>query len=219
MADPSVLVVGAGPTGLVLALWLTKQGVPVRIVDKAPGPGTTSRALALHARTLELYEQLGLVNRLARFGLLTRERGQIAEIATTVSPLAACAGADECIKSCWAETHSTNPARSTQSPLFCEPKHPGRKQSRPALRRRPPRTLSVDHHVARALPRIAERVGLIVTWSDELPPSRDTSRTLYSLSPISALILRISASSSALSAASVSWMATFFRSPVNLNGI
>jgi 2-polyprenyl-6-methoxyphenol hydroxylase-like FAD-dependent oxidoreductase len=48
MADPSVLIVGAGPTGLVLALWLTKQGVPVRIVDKAAGPGTTSRALAVH---------------------------------------------------------------------------------------------------------------------------------------------------------------------------
>jgi cation diffusion facilitator CzcD-associated flavoprotein CzcO len=42
MADPSVLIVGAGPIGLVLALWLTKQGVPVRIVDKAAGPGTTA---------------------------------------------------------------------------------------------------------------------------------------------------------------------------------
>ena len=60
MADPSVLVVGAGPTGLALALWLTKQGVPVRIIDKAAEPGTTSRALAVHARTLELYEQLDL---------------------------------------------------------------------------------------------------------------------------------------------------------------
>ena len=60
MADPSVLIVGAGPTGLVLALWLTKQGVPVRIIDKTAEPGTTSRALAVHARTLELYEQLDL---------------------------------------------------------------------------------------------------------------------------------------------------------------
>jgi 2-polyprenyl-6-methoxyphenol hydroxylase-like FAD-dependent oxidoreductase len=60
MADPNVLIVGAGPTGLVLALWLTKQGVPVRIIDKTAEPGTTSRALAVHARTLELYEQLDL---------------------------------------------------------------------------------------------------------------------------------------------------------------
>src|ERR1700726_2730211 len=55
-----VLIVGAGPTGLVLALWLTKLGVKVRIVDKTPGPGTTSRALAIQARTLELYRQLDL---------------------------------------------------------------------------------------------------------------------------------------------------------------
>jgi 2-polyprenyl-6-methoxyphenol hydroxylase-like FAD-dependent oxidoreductase len=60
MSDTQVLIVGAGPTGLVLALWLTKMGVPVRIVDKAARPGTTSRALAVHARTLELYRQLDL---------------------------------------------------------------------------------------------------------------------------------------------------------------
>src|SRR5580658_8800177 len=57
-----VLIVGAGPTGLVLALWLNKLGVAVRIVDLTEGPGTTSRALAVHARTLELYEQLGLTD-------------------------------------------------------------------------------------------------------------------------------------------------------------
>jgi 2-polyprenyl-6-methoxyphenol hydroxylase-like FAD-dependent oxidoreductase len=45
---------------LVFALWLTKLGVSVRLVDKADKPGTTSRALAVHARTLELYQQLGL---------------------------------------------------------------------------------------------------------------------------------------------------------------
>src|SRR5882757_2725205 len=57
-----VLIVGAGPTGLVLALWLTKLGVKVRIIDKTAGPGTTSRALAVHARTLELYRQLDLAD-------------------------------------------------------------------------------------------------------------------------------------------------------------
>ena len=40
-----VLIVGAGPTGLVLALWLTRLGVRVRIIDKTAEPGTTSRAL------------------------------------------------------------------------------------------------------------------------------------------------------------------------------
>jgi len=42
-----VLSVGAGPTGLVLALWLTRLGIRVRIVDKTAEPGTTSRALGV----------------------------------------------------------------------------------------------------------------------------------------------------------------------------
>ena len=59
-ARTQVLIVGAGPTGLALALWLTRLGVAVRIVDKAAEPGTTSRALAVQARTLELYGQADL---------------------------------------------------------------------------------------------------------------------------------------------------------------
>jgi 2-polyprenyl-6-methoxyphenol hydroxylase-like FAD-dependent oxidoreductase len=60
MDRSEILIAGAGPTGLVLALWLVKSGVKVRIVDKAEGPGTTSRALAFHARNLELYHQMGI---------------------------------------------------------------------------------------------------------------------------------------------------------------
>lgn len=60
MADPLVLIAGAGPTGLVLALWLTRLGVKVRIIDKTAEAGTTSRALAVQARTLEFYHQVGL---------------------------------------------------------------------------------------------------------------------------------------------------------------
>ena len=60
-AEPvEVLIVGAGPTGLVLALWLTRLGVQVRIVDHAAAPATTSRAVAVQARTLEFYRQIGL---------------------------------------------------------------------------------------------------------------------------------------------------------------
>jgi len=44
-----VLIAGAGPTGLVLALWLTKLGVGVRVIDRSAAPGTTSRALAVVA--------------------------------------------------------------------------------------------------------------------------------------------------------------------------
>jgi 2-polyprenyl-6-methoxyphenol hydroxylase-like FAD-dependent oxidoreductase len=60
MSRTEVLIVGAGPSGLALALWLTYLGVRVRIVDKASEAGTTSRAVAVQARTLELYRQLGL---------------------------------------------------------------------------------------------------------------------------------------------------------------
>ena len=62
MADTEVLIAGAGPTGLVLALWLSKLGVKVRIVDRMDLPGATSRALAVQARTLELYGQLDLAD-------------------------------------------------------------------------------------------------------------------------------------------------------------
>lgn len=76
-----VLIVGAGPTGLVLALWLTQLNVPVRIIDKAKGPGRTSRALAVHARSLEFYRQIGLAETLIEKGIqvktiLLRKDGQ-----------------------------------------------------------------------------------------------------------------------------------------------
>jgi len=64
-----VLIAGAGPTGLVLALWLVRQGVRVRIVDRAAGPGTESRAMAVQARTLELYRQLDLADEIVAGGL------------------------------------------------------------------------------------------------------------------------------------------------------
>ena len=58
--NPQILICGAGPTGLVLAIWLAKRKIPFRIIDKASQAGTASRALVLHARTLEFYRMLGL---------------------------------------------------------------------------------------------------------------------------------------------------------------
>jgi 2-polyprenyl-6-methoxyphenol hydroxylase-like FAD-dependent oxidoreductase len=76
-----VLIVGAGPTGLVLALWLTRLGVSVRIVDRSAGPGETSRAIAVQARTLEYYRQVGLADDIVAGGIrveqiTVRERGR-----------------------------------------------------------------------------------------------------------------------------------------------
>ncbi|MFE3637423.1 FAD-dependent oxidoreductase [Streptomyces sp. NPDC059168] len=61
-AGAPVLVVGAGPVGLTTAHELARRGVRVRLVDAAPGPATTSRALATHARTLETYDQMGVLD-------------------------------------------------------------------------------------------------------------------------------------------------------------
>ena len=69
MRSAQVLIAGAGPTGLVLALWLHRLGVRVRLVDKAAEPGTTSRALGVQARTLEFYRQLGLAEAVVGRGL------------------------------------------------------------------------------------------------------------------------------------------------------
>jgi 2-polyprenyl-6-methoxyphenol hydroxylase-like FAD-dependent oxidoreductase len=69
MTDRLVLIIGAGPTGLVLALWLTRLGVRVRVVDKTAEPGTTSRAVAVQARTLELYRQVDLAGAVVEAGV------------------------------------------------------------------------------------------------------------------------------------------------------
>ena len=60
--DTDVLIVGAGPTGLTLALWLKRLGISIRIIDRRPKPGETSRALAVQARTLEFHRQIGIVD-------------------------------------------------------------------------------------------------------------------------------------------------------------
>jgi 2-polyprenyl-6-methoxyphenol hydroxylase-like FAD-dependent oxidoreductase len=57
-----------GPTGLVLAIWLTKLGARIRIIDKTAEPGTASRALMVQVRTLELYRQVGLADNVVARG-------------------------------------------------------------------------------------------------------------------------------------------------------
>jgi 2-polyprenyl-6-methoxyphenol hydroxylase-like FAD-dependent oxidoreductase len=92
-----VLIAGAGPTGLVLAYWLARRGVRLHLIDKAAEPGTTSRAIAVQARTLELYRQLGLaadaVERGIEFKAVNlwvrgeqRARGEVGEMGRGLSP-------------------------------------------------------------------------------------------------------------------------------------
>ena len=66
-----VLIVGAGPTGLAMALRLAREGIAHRIVDRTPGPGRTSRAMTVHARTMEFYRQLGFAHEVEERGYPT----------------------------------------------------------------------------------------------------------------------------------------------------
>lgn len=70
MSAPSlqVLIAGAGPTGLAAALFLTRRGVRVRVVDEAAGPTATSKALAVNPRTLELLAPTGVADRVLAEG-------------------------------------------------------------------------------------------------------------------------------------------------------
>jgi 2-polyprenyl-6-methoxyphenol hydroxylase-like FAD-dependent oxidoreductase len=63
-----VLVVGAGPTGLMLANQLARFGVDVVIVDRHAGPARETRALGVQARTLEIYRFLGIVEQALALG-------------------------------------------------------------------------------------------------------------------------------------------------------
>ncbi|MGB3356648.1 MAG: FAD-dependent oxidoreductase [Mycobacterium sp.] len=64
MDETDVVVVGAGPTGLTLACSLRLHGVAVRVVDRADGPATTSRANFLHARGSEVLGRIGALGTL-----------------------------------------------------------------------------------------------------------------------------------------------------------
>jgi 2-polyprenyl-6-methoxyphenol hydroxylase-like FAD-dependent oxidoreductase len=63
-----VLVVGAGPTGLTVANELARHGVPPRVIDRAPVPSTTSRALVVQPRTLEIFDDIGVIDQVVAAG-------------------------------------------------------------------------------------------------------------------------------------------------------
>ena len=65
-----VAIVGAGPTGLLAALLLCRSGVSTRILDRSLGPVKESRAFAVHARTMELFQSLGLADRFLDRGVV-----------------------------------------------------------------------------------------------------------------------------------------------------
>ena len=68
VAEISVLIVGAGPTGLTLACELARRGVGFRIVDKAPAYFAGSRGKGLQPRSLEVFHDLGVVEKILENG-------------------------------------------------------------------------------------------------------------------------------------------------------
>ena len=83
--DP-VFVIGAGPVGVTTAIELARRGVSVRVIDAGLGPSTTSKAIGIHARTLEALQRTGVSDRLVDLGLSLRtfrfhdQRRAIAEL-------------------------------------------------------------------------------------------------------------------------------------------
>src|SRR5229473_650865 len=66
--DTDVLIVGGGPTGLMLANQLGRRGIHAMIVDRHSGPAQQTRAMAVQARTLEIYSRLGIAERALELG-------------------------------------------------------------------------------------------------------------------------------------------------------
>jgi 2-polyprenyl-6-methoxyphenol hydroxylase-like FAD-dependent oxidoreductase len=65
---PEALIVGAGPTGLTLACELARRGVPFRLIEASPGPQRGSRGKGIQPRSLEVFDDLGIVDRVLARG-------------------------------------------------------------------------------------------------------------------------------------------------------
>lgn len=73
MARPSILIVGAGPTGLTAALELARRGYPARVVDRDQGPTSLSKAVGVSPHSLDILEPSGVTERLLARGVRVRQ--------------------------------------------------------------------------------------------------------------------------------------------------
>lgn len=67
-----ILIVGAGPVGMTLAILLRQYVIPFRIIDKSSGLSTSSKAMAIHSRTLEVFRELGIADQAVAQGFAIR---------------------------------------------------------------------------------------------------------------------------------------------------
>src|ERR1700754_2764924 len=95
--DTRVLIVGAGPTGLMLANQLGRRGVRAMVIDRHSGPAQQTRAMGVQARTLEIYAKLGIAQHALELGTLAhganmwtqarrRARIPVGDIGKSLSP-------------------------------------------------------------------------------------------------------------------------------------
>jgi len=68
MYESSVIIAGAGPTGLTLALELARREIPFRLIDGARGPFQGSRGKGIQPRTLEIFDDLGVIDSILQSG-------------------------------------------------------------------------------------------------------------------------------------------------------
>jgi 3-(3-hydroxy-phenyl)propionate hydroxylase len=70
-ANARVIIVGAGPVGMVCALALNKRGIPVTVFEQEPAPVKDQRAASIHPPTLELLDALGVTGKIIPHGLVS----------------------------------------------------------------------------------------------------------------------------------------------------
>ncbi len=71
--ETDVLIVGAGPTGLTLACELLRRGIHCCLIDRLNEPAQTSRAFDIQSRTLEVFDAMGMVEKVLEVGLRAKE--------------------------------------------------------------------------------------------------------------------------------------------------
>ena len=69
MSEQDVLIVGAGPAGLILANELLRRGIKCRIIDRRTKPIEQSRAFTIHSKTMEMFEHVGVAHRFLEYGI------------------------------------------------------------------------------------------------------------------------------------------------------
>ena len=69
--DARVVIVGAGPVGMVCALALNRRGVPVTVFELEPAPVKDQRAATIHPTTLEMLDELGITEKIMPLSLVS----------------------------------------------------------------------------------------------------------------------------------------------------